>query len=65
MGGGKKYKKILILNDKQENIIFTDSLMRTDTLTVIYESGDFIYFEDNNSIKSIRKVLINGEISIK
>lgn len=65
LGGGKTYKKILILNDKQENIIYTDSLKKTDTLTIIYESNDFIYFKDNNCTKSIRKDLISGEISIK
>ena len=64
-GGGQTYQKVLILKEKKENIIHTDSLFHTDTLTIIYENNDFIYFSKSNSILSLRKELVEGEILVK
>jgi len=64
LGGGKPYMKAFILKEKKDNLIRTDSLNKTDTLTVIYENNDCVYFRDKSFIKSIRKELIEGEICI-
>jgi len=65
IGGGKNYKEVLILKEKRDNILHTDSLNQSDTLTIVYETEQFVYFKSNKSIKSIRKDLIIGEICIK
>jgi hypothetical protein len=65
IGGGESYRKILIINSKNDNIIKTDSLCKTDTLIIIYENSDFIYYKDHLSTKSIRKDFVAGEIMIK
>jgi hypothetical protein len=64
-GGGKNYKKVLILNEKKDNLIKTDSLFHTDTLSIIYENNDFIYYKKSNSVMSLRKEIVEGEIIIK
>ena len=64
-GGGYIYHKVLILKDKRDNLIKTDSLKYTDTLDVIYENNEFIYIKYLKSSKSIRKDLIEGEIYVK
>lgn len=64
-GGGSIYHKVLILKDKRDNIIKTDSLNHSDTLDVIYENNEFIYIKYLKSSKSIRKELIEGEIYIR
>lgn len=65
MGGGKNYSKVLILKDKYDNLIKTDSILQTDTLIIIYENDDYIYFKDCKNTKSINKTLVIGEIFIK
>jgi len=64
-GGGSIYHKVLILKEKKDNLIKTDSLKYTDTLDVIYENNEFIYIKYLKSSKSIRKDLIEGEIYVK
>lgn len=64
-GGGSIYHKVLILKDKRDNLIKTDSLKHSDTLDIIYENNEFIYIKYLKSSKSIRKDLIEGEIYIK
>jgi hypothetical protein len=64
-GGGYIYHKVLILKDKRDNIIKTDSLNHSDTLDVIYENNDFIYIKYLKSSKSIRRELIDCEIFIR
>lgn len=64
-GGGQNYKKVLILKERQYNLIKTDTLMRTDTLIIIYENKDFIYYKEKENTKSIRKDIVIGEIFIK
>lgn len=64
-GGGKGYNKVLILKEKKDNLIKTDSLNRTDTLNIIYENDHFLYFKYLNTTKSLQKDLIEGEIFCK
>jgi len=65
LGGGKSYSKVLILKERHDNLIKTDSLMRTDTLNIIYENKNFVYYIDKKVAKSINKEFIGGEIYIK
>ena len=64
-GGGKSYQKVIVLEKKQDNLIKTDSLLRSDTLTIIYENAEFVYYKDKANTKSIRKDLILGELLLK
>lgn len=65
LGGPQKYKKVLYLKEKEDFLIKTDPNQKTDTLTIIYENNEYIYFKENSNLKSIKRDYIAGEILIK
>ena len=64
-GGGKPYKKVLVLKEKKDYLLKTDSLFKTDTLNILYENDVYFYFKAGNITKCVKKDLIDGEIMIK
>jgi hypothetical protein len=64
-GGGKIYRKVLVLKEARSQILKTDSLFHSDTLQIPYENSEFIYFLNGKNVVGLKKELLIGEFLVK
>lgn len=65
VGGGEFYKNIFIVEDKAFQLLPMCDNNFTDTLTVIYEDSEDVYFFDDEKVFSLKEKYVIGKISIK
>lgn len=65
VGGGEFYKNIFFVEDKAFQLLPMCDSSFTDTLTVVYENGEDVYFIDNEKVFSLKERYVIGKISFK